>query len=217
MPFRSSNHERENAFGTDDERLVSTIASSMAVALLNAKSYEAERQRAAELAIVNGVQVGLAAQLEMQAIYDLVGEKIRETFKAQAVGIGIIERDSGLLRIPYLIERGRRIVVEGLQQPNPSGFAPHVRNTGQSLLINADMAQRMAEYGEVTRQGETPKSAIWVPLQVQGHSLGAITVQSLDAENAYGEADVRLLDHLSRRAWAWRWRTRASSTRRSAC
>ena len=45
--------------------------SSMAVALLNAKSFEAERQRAAELAIVNGVQAGLAAQLEMQAIYDL--------------------------------------------------------------------------------------------------------------------------------------------------
>jgi len=192
-----SNHERENAFGTDDERLVSTIASSMAVALLNAKSYEAERQRAAELAIVNGVQAGLAAQLEMQAIYDLVGEKIREIFKAQVVGIGVIERDSGLLRIPYLIERGKRIVVEGLRQPYASGFAPHVRKTGKPLLINTRMAERMAEYGEVTRQGETPKSAIWVPLRVQGESLGAITVQSLEHENAFTETDLRLLETLA--------------------
>jgi len=60
-------------------------------AQLAASKAQAE-QRAAELAIVNGVQTALAAQLEMQAIYDLVGETIRETFKAQAVGIGIIER-----------------------------------------------------------------------------------------------------------------------------
>jgi len=191
------NHERDAAFGPADVRLLETVASSMAVALQNAQSYEAERQRAAELAIVNGVQAGLAAQLEMQAIYDLVGEKIREIFKAQVVGIGIIERDSGLLRIPYLIERGRRIVVDGLQQPYASGFAPHVRKTGQSLLINTDMARHMAEHGEVTRQGETPKSAIWVPLRVQGESRGAITVQSLDSENAFTEADVRLLETLA--------------------
>jgi hypothetical protein len=45
-------------------------------------------QRAAELAIVNGVLTGLAAQLEMQAIYDLVGETIRETFGVAARGPG---------------------------------------------------------------------------------------------------------------------------------
>jgi signal transduction histidine kinase/CheY-like chemotaxis protein len=165
-------------------------------AQLAASKAQAE-QRAAELTIVNGVQTGLAAQLEMQAIYDLVGEKIRETFKAQAVGIGIIERDSGLLRIPYVIERGRRIVVEGLQPPYDSGFAPHVRKTGESLLINTGMAERMAEFGEVTRRGETPKSVIWVPLRVQGQSLGTITVQNLDTENAFTEADVRLLETLA--------------------
>jgi signal transduction histidine kinase/ActR/RegA family two-component response regulator len=165
-------------------------------AQLAASRAQAE-QRAAELAIVNGVQTGLSDQLEMQAIYDLVGENIRETFKAQAVGIGIIERDSGLLRIPYVIERGRRIVVEGLQPPYDSGFAPYVRKTGKPLLINTGMAERMVEFGEVTRRGETPKSVIWVPLRVQGQSLGTITVQNLDTENAFTEADVRLLETLA--------------------
>src|SRR4030095_3785757 len=50
---------------------------------------------------------------------------------------------------------------------------------------------------EVTRRGETPKSVIWVPLRVQGQSLGVITVQSLDTENAFTEADVRLLETLA--------------------
>ena len=40
-------------------------------------------ERAAELAIINSVQEGLASKLDMQAIYDLVGDKIREIFDAQ--------------------------------------------------------------------------------------------------------------------------------------
>ena len=41
------------------------------------------KQRAAELAIINSVQEGLASKLDMQGIYDLVGDKIREIFDAQ--------------------------------------------------------------------------------------------------------------------------------------
>src|SRR5689334_919379 len=81
-------------------------------------------QREAELAIVNSVQSGLAAKLDMQAIYDLVGDKIREVFNAQVVGIGIMEPATGLARIPYLVERGLRIAVP-TRKPRDRGFAPH--------------------------------------------------------------------------------------------
>jgi GAF domain-containing protein len=191
------NHERDNAFGPAEVRLLETITASMAVALLNAKSYEAERQRAAELAIVNSVQAGLASKLDMQAIYDLVGDKIREIFSAQGVGIGVYDPATGLVTIPYLIERGRRIDAGGPRAPAERGFGPHVRRTGQTLIINTGMAERMAEFGEVTQQGETPKSALWVPLRVAEQSRGAITVQDLDRENAFTEADARLLETLA--------------------
>ena len=191
------NHDRDHAFGGAEVRLLETIVGSMGVALLNAKSYEAERQRAAELAIINAVQAGLASKLDMQAIYDLVGDKIREIFRAQAVGIGVIDPATGLLRIPYLVERGRRIDVPGTRVAAERGFAAHVRRTGRSLTINSGMAERMAELGEVTEQGETPKSALWVPLCVAGQPRGAITVQDLDREGAFGEADVRLLETLA--------------------
>ena len=75
-------------------RLLQTLANSMSVALENARLFdETQRllketeQRNAELAIINSVQEGLASKLEMQAIYDLVGDKIREMFDAQGVAI----------------------------------------------------------------------------------------------------------------------------------
>ncbi len=37
-------------------------------------------QRANELAIINSIQQGMAAELDFQAIVDLVGDKLREVF-----------------------------------------------------------------------------------------------------------------------------------------
>ena len=47
-------------------------------------------------------------QLDMQAMYDLVGDKIQEIFDAQVVDIGIVDREAGLIHFPYTIERGVR-------------------------------------------------------------------------------------------------------------
>ena len=97
------NLDREYAFSEGDVRLLSTLAASLSVALENARLFDETKrllaetdERAAELAIINGVQQGLAAQLDMQAMYDLVGDKIREVFDAQVVDIGILDADDGL-------------------------------------------------------------------------------------------------------------------------
>ncbi len=44
-------------------------------------------EREAELAIINSVQQGLASHLDVQAIYNLVGDKIRDIFNSQVVMI----------------------------------------------------------------------------------------------------------------------------------
>src|SRR5207247_3809725 len=74
-------YERENAFGEAEVRLLTTVAASMGVALENARLFdETQRllketeQRNAELAIINSVQAALAAELNIQGIYDAVGE-----------------------------------------------------------------------------------------------------------------------------------------------
>src|SRR5262249_17454447 len=77
--------DREHAFTDADQRLLVTLASSLSVALDNARLVHETRQRNAELALINSVQEALAGELEMQAIYDVVGDKIQEIFDAQVV------------------------------------------------------------------------------------------------------------------------------------
>ena len=99
--------EREHAFSDSDVRLLQTLANSMSVALENARLFdETQRlfkeseQRAAELAIINSVQEALAAELNMQGIYDAVGDKIREIFNQADIGIRIYDPQTDLIHYP---------------------------------------------------------------------------------------------------------------------
>ncbi len=197
-------YEKEYAFSDSDVRLLSTVAASMGVALENARLFdETQRllkiteERAEELAIINSVQAGLAAQLNLQAIFDLVGDKIRDTFDAQAVIISTYDRQTNLLHYPYIYEKGERLT-EVAQPLDDRGFAPFVMRTRQPLMVNQDMLARAAEVGSfILGGGEVSKSGIWVPLVVGEEARGAISIQNVDHENAFDESDFRLLQTLA--------------------
>ncbi len=194
---------KPDAYTEADERLLGTVASSMGVALENARLFDETKrlltetdERAAELAIINSVQQGLAANLDMQAMYDLVGDKIQEIFDAQVVDIGIVDRKAGLIHYPYTIERGVRFPDEA--QPMDTGPRGHVLATRQPLLLNRGIRAWAAERGfELLVQGEEPKSAVWVPLVMGDDGRGVISLQNLDREDAFSESDVRILSTLA--------------------
>ena len=188
----------KNAYDESTERLLATVASSMGVALKNARLFDETKrllgdadERAAELAIINEVQQGLAAQLDIQAMYELVGERLREIFDAQVLDIGVLDKADGLIHFPFTIERGVRFPDEPI---SPYGFRKHVMATREPMLVNERMAEATAAVGgAAVLQGEAPLSTLWVPLTVGGEATGVISLQNLDREHAFTESDVRVL------------------------
>ena len=189
------NIDREHAFSDADVRLLTTLAGSLSVALENARLFEETRQRNAELALINDVQRGLAENLDMQSMYELVGDRIQEIFDAQVVDIGIADREANQIHYPYTLERGVRL--PDLPIDIGPGPASHVLETREPLLINERIGEHVVELGGATIQGEPPKSAVWVPLVVGGTATGVISLQNIDREHAFSEADVRLLTTLA--------------------
>jgi PAS domain S-box-containing protein len=185
------NLDREHAFDESDRRLLSTLAGSLSAALDNARLIHETRQRNAELALINGVQSAVAAELDPQAIYEVVGDKIEEVYDAQAVSISTFDEATGLLDFPYLVERGERFAIE----PMPVlGFRKHVLETGEPLLVNEHVAAAAEQYGNPTAiAGEAPKSVLFVPLFTAGRPSGVISLQNVDREGAFSESDQRLL------------------------
>ena len=189
------NLDHEHAFSESDVRLLTTIAGSLSVALENARLFDETRQRNAELALINDVQRGLAENLEMQAMYDLVGDRIQEIFDAQVVDIGIVDREAGTIHFPYAIERGVRFPDEPI---GIVGFRERALETRSTVVVNEDVKERSAEIGQpLVLQGEAPLSEVFVPLVVGGRATGVISLQNLDREHAFSEADVRLLTTLA--------------------
>ncbi len=189
------NLDRTHAFTEADQRLLSTLAGSLSVALDNARLVHETRQRNAELALINGVQAALAGELELQAIYDVVGDKIQEVFDAQVADIGMYEPSSGLISFPYAIERGVRFPDESIPL---IGFRKHVMETRESLLIDEDIIGAAELYGNAVLAGEMPKSVLFVPLVAEGRATGVISLQNIDREHAFSESDRQLLDTLAR-------------------
>src|SRR5438045_6274262 len=114
--IRLENYEREFAYNESDVSLLQTLANSMSVALENARLFnETSRllketeQRTAELAVINSVQEGLVREMNMQAIYDLVGNRICELFDTQTVLIRTFDHRLGEEHWQYVIEKGQRL------------------------------------------------------------------------------------------------------------
>src|SRR5262249_2378670 len=189
------NLDPEHAFSESDVRLLTTIAGSLSVALENARLFEETRQRNAELALINDVQRGLAENLEMQAMYDLVGDRIQEIFDAQVVDIGIVDASRRHVRFPYTIERGVRFPED---QMEIVGFRRVAIDTREPVIVDEDWESRSADAGNpLVISGEEPRSAVYVPLVVGDRATGVISLQNLDREHAFSEGDVRLLTTLA--------------------
>ena len=71
-PTRSGQHYEKG-----DVEVLTFVGQHIAQALARAQAIDETRQRNAELALINDVQEGLARNLDMQSMYDLVGDRLR--------------------------------------------------------------------------------------------------------------------------------------------
>ena len=196
------NVDEENAFSDDDIRLLETLANSMSVALENARLFDETsrllketEQGKAELAVINSVQEGLVREMDLQGIYNLVGNRIRDLFNAQAVLIASFDHEKKLEYFNYYIEKGE----VGHLEPRPyDKVREHLIQTGQNILINENFAKAAAEFGmKVVRGTEAPKSLLFMPMKVGDKVTGYVSLQNIDQENAFSFSDVRLLSTLA--------------------
>jgi signal transduction histidine kinase/DNA-binding response OmpR family regulator len=154
-------------------------------------------QRNAELVIINSVQQELVAQMDLQSIYELVGEQIRKIFGKFDVIIGSIDSGTGMVQALYAVENGQRVQF----RPFPlgeTGFLAHMARTRQPILINENMQAAVESYGSGSIQGSgIPKSALYVPLVIGDAVKGGILLEDMQHEHAFRESDVRLLTTLA--------------------
>ena len=187
---------RPAAFGDAEVDLVGSVAASMATALENARLFEeTERlrketeQRNAELAVINSIQQGLVAQLDLHAIVDLVGDKLREVFATGDLAIAWIDEDTWVATPAYVYEHGERLadVAPFDARRNPVNL--RIVRDRVAIAVNT-----RAEDGERPVSGTAqPMSYMRAPLIAGGRVVGVVVVESFEREHAFGPSEIRLL------------------------
>ena len=100
------NLDHEHAFSDRDVSLLTTIAASLSVALHTGRLIDETRQRVAELGTINEVGAAITAQLEVNPLLALVGDKTSEAFNADIAYVALLDEESGTIEFPYYVEDG---------------------------------------------------------------------------------------------------------------
>jgi GAF domain-containing protein/CheY-like chemotaxis protein len=176
-------------------RLAAGLEAQVAERSAQARAAQAQaEQRAGELAVINRIQKGIAAELDFQAIVDLVGDQLRELFDTGDIGIRIDDLGSGLPSAPYFYSRGVRRMAPAIPIAKfcPGGATGLIRS-GNILVAHTRAEQ--AAFGLRPVPGTTQShSWVSVPIKAGERVVGGITLENVECEHAFGAAEVRLLE-----------------------
>ena len=181
---------RQYCFNENHLRLLQTLSSNVGVAIENARLFQAEQQRVAELAAINTVSAALVGELDLNALIDLVGEQTRSIFKADIAYVALLDETSNTIKFPYTYGETLTPI------PFGEGLTSKVIQTNQSLLINQELDLQVHEIG-ATIVGRPSLSYLGVPIIVGGKAVGVLSVQSTTREGIFEEKDVRLLSTIA--------------------
>jgi len=182
-----------NAFGQDDFELLMTVASQAGLALGRVRLLKETQQRVAELLAVNRVSQIVISQMEFKAACEAVSQTLQDIFAVEVVYLSAYEAATQMIQPLVFLIRDQNSAV-GLEAfPLGTGLSSIIIKSREPLLINQNYQQVAAGLGALQIAAEIPKSWLGVPILFGDEVLGVVTVQSLERENLFTPADVRLL------------------------
>ncbi len=191
------------SFNENNKRFLQTLSSTISAAIENARLFdETQRllketeQRAMELTIIGSVQEGFSHHLDIEGIYRLVGENVRQKFNAQCVILGSFDPETQKEKIWYAYEKGTYI--ENLPDRPYDKIRRYLVDTGKPYFDNHVTSEKMTETSsEPLRGTEVPMSVMFVPLISGSEVTGYVSLQNVEYHDAFTENDLRLLTTLA--------------------
>ncbi|MBN1955920.1 MAG: GAF domain-containing protein [Anaerolineae bacterium] len=169
---------------SDTIKVLEVFASQAVLTIERALVADRLERRLAEMEVINRVGQALSAQLELDALIDLVGEEMRRIFDAQVVYVALLDRAADSILFPY--QYGDNLPPLQMGQ----GLTSRIIQTRQPLLLNC---QEDYDALGIQRVGVLSKSYLGVPIVVGDESIGVISVQSTVQEGQFDPADLGLL------------------------
>ena len=188
--------EQLNAFDESDMTVVQSLANQAAIAIENARLFDAEQRRAEQFRVMSEVGQRMTSILDVDQLLTEIVSLIRDAFGYYLVDIALIDGDDLIVkagvgdcfRDPEFCPP--RLKVEG------KGIMAWVARNGKPLL--APIVTRDARYLPLPDGLET-QSELAVPLKTKTAIIGVLDVQS-DRPHVFDNSDLVVLRSLADQA-----------------
>ena len=191
----------EKAGGEDftevDEELVTLLASQAAVAIENARLYEASTTWSRQLESLDEVANALVSETDLDRLLDLIARRLRELLDARIVTV-VLPAGSGQLRFAAGAgEGGEELVGKTIRRDSSKSGRVLERGRSErvdSVLDDPDVSP------EVTRL-LAARTGLWVPLIARGEPIGVLAAHDkLRPDARFSDTDLRLAETFASRA-----------------
>ncbi len=185
-------------FTQADQELVELLASQAAVAIENARLYEASRRWSRQLESLIDVSSAIARETDVDVLLELVAKRLRELLEARLVVVAL-PAGPDELRIVTAAGEGADLVA-GQTVSRSQSKAGRVLERGRSERVDSLLEDREVHL-DFTRTIQA-RAGLWVPLLVHGRPIGVMTAyDKVDAPDArFDHDDVRLAETFASRA-----------------
>ena len=183
------------AFDRYQVSALETLADQLAIAIENARLYDAIHQRVSELKSLNEIGQAINSTLDLQKILEVITSHTTRLMDVAAASVAL--RDDETNEICFAAASGEGAeVMPGLRMPLGQGVAGWVAEQGEAVIVQ-DVYADQRFFADVDKQsGFTTKSILCVPLQTKGHTIGAIEVMNKRV-GVFNKEDQSLLQALA--------------------
>ena len=184
-------------FTDEDEEIATLLAGQAAVAIENARLYEATTQWSKQLESLIEIGNALATETDLGRLLDLIARRLRELLDARLVAV-MLPAGDGELRFAAVAGDGGEEFL-GLTMPRSSSKSGRVYDRGRS-----ERSDSMLDDPEVDRdvvRGIGARTGLWVPLVARSETIGLIAVHDkLGTDARFTDNDLRLAETFASRA-----------------
>ncbi len=180
----------KNAYSEEDERLLTTVADQLAVAIDNARLFEETRGQAERLGLLNRVSRAVSTTLDLNVLLEALYQEISSTFDHDKFLVIRHEEETRQLRVLFAMMNGVRLAPECMPFGGLTGVVIGERKTLHIHDYEVEKEHLPLPYMML---GETSMPASWlgVPLIVGERVLGSICIM-INRPYAYNDEKERL-------------------------
>jgi signal transduction histidine kinase/DNA-binding response OmpR family regulator len=161
---------------------------------------EALRKRTEEISLLYEVGRQLSSTLDLERIYDTLYDLISKVMDCDGLSLSSYDSKDDLIRFNCVWHGRERLDVSQFPpiplKPEGHGIQSVIIRTGEPLLIRDYEAKDRVVREEIPGGADGTRSAILVPLKLEGQVVGVVQVSS-GQYDAYTEDDLRFLEALA--------------------